>query len=221
MRDNNYKKREKPEFEQRLVDIARVTRVMAGGKRLRFRACVVIGDLNKKIGWGVAKGSDVSIAINKAVDKAKKDMIIVNTFKNTIPHEVMHKFKAAKVFIKPAPEGRGVIAGGVIRDVLELAGIKDIIAKMYGCKNKVNNVRCTFEALQKLRKVEEKSEPNPSTSSGPSEKEAVKEEKQEIVASPKGDLQKENKIEEKSSSVISSVKATEVKKTPDSKEDKK
>ena len=159
MRDNNYKKREKPEFEQRLVDIARVTRVMAGGKRLRFRACVVIGDLNKKIGWGVAKGADVSIAINKAVDKAKKDMIIVNVSKNTIPHEVMHKFKAAKVFLKPAPEGRGVIAGGVIRDVLELAGIKDIIAKIYGCKNKVNNVRCTFEALQKLRKIEEKQEP--------------------------------------------------------------
>ena len=158
MRDNNYKKREKPEFEQRLVDIARVTRVMAGGKRLRFRACVVIGDLNKKIGWGVAKGTDVAIAINKAVDKAKKDMMIVNVKDDTIPHEVMHKFKAAKVFIKPAPEGRGVIAGGVIRDVLELAGIKDIIAKMYGCKNKVNNVRCVFEALAKLRKVEEKKE---------------------------------------------------------------
>jgi len=185
MRDKNYKKREKPEFEQRLVDIARVTRVMAGGKRLRFRACVVIGDLNKKIGWGVAKGSDVSIAINKAVDKAKKDMIVVNTYKNTIAHEVMHKFKAAKVYLKPAPEGRGVIAGGVIRDVLELAGIKDIIAKMYGCKNKVNNVRCVFEALTKLRKIEE----SPSTK--------VSEDKKEEV-SPKGDLQKvEKKAEPK------------------------
>ena len=157
---NNYKKREKPEFEQRLVDIARVTRVMAGGKRLRFRACVVIGNLNKKIGWGVAKGADVAIAINKAVDKAKKDMMIVNVSKNTIPHEVMHKFKAAKVFLKPAREGRGVIAGGVIRDVLELAGIKDVIAKIYGCKNKVNNVRCTFQALQKLRKIEDTEEDN-------------------------------------------------------------
>jgi small subunit ribosomal protein S5 len=166
MRDNNYKKREKPEFEQRLVDIARVTRVMAGGKRLRFRACVVIGDLNKKVGWGVAKGADVSIAINKAVEKAKKDMIIVNTSKNTIPHEIMHKFKAAKVFLKPAPEGRGVIAGGVIRDVLELVGIKDIIAKMYGCKNKVNNVRCTFEALQRLRKIESLDSATSAVSSG-------------------------------------------------------
>jgi small subunit ribosomal protein S5 len=178
MRDNNYKKREKPEFDQRLVDIARVTRVMAGGKRLRFRACVVIGNLNKKIGWGVAKGADVSIAINKAVDKAKKDMIVVNVKGDTIPHEVMHKFKAAKVFIKPAPEGRGVIAGGVIRDVLELAGIKDIIAKMYGCKNKVNNVRCVFEALGKLRKVEEvKKEVAPSTKAPEIKKEIKKEDK--------------------------------------------
>jgi small subunit ribosomal protein S5 len=190
MRDNNYKKREKPEFEQRLVDIARVTRVMAGGKRLRFRACVVIGDLNKKIGWGVAKGADVSIAINKAVDKAKKDMIIVNTFKNTIPHEVMHKSKAAKVFIKPAPEGRGVIAGGVIRDVLELAGIKDIIAKMYGCKNKVNNVRCTFEALQRLRKVEEKQEPV-KKEVAPSAK--IKEVKKEVKEDVKKEIKKEDK----------------------------
>ncbi len=158
MRDN-YKKREKPEFEQRLVDIARVTRVMAGGKRLRFRACVVIGNANKKIGWGVAKGADVSIAINKAVDKAKKKMLVVNTFKDTIPHEIMHKFKSAKVFLKPAPEGRGVIAGGVVRDVLELAGIKDVIAKIYGCKNKMNNVRCTFEALAMLQKINNQ-EPN-------------------------------------------------------------
>jgi len=208
MRDKNYRKREKPEFEQRLVDIARVTRVMAGGKRLRFRACVVIGDLNKKIGWGVAKGTDVSIAINKAVDKAKKEMIVVNTYKNTIAHEVMHKFKAAKVYLKPAPEGRGVIAGGVIRDVLELAGIKDIIAKMYGCKNKVNNVRCTFQALEKLRKIDDpKEEINPSTDStsslqadsrsgsedpsgsrttGPSEKEEKK-------AEPKKEIKKEDK----------------------------
>ena len=152
----NFKKREKPEFEQRLVDLARVTRVMAGGKRLRFRACVVIGDSNKRIGWGVSKGTDVAIAINKAVAHAKKKILTVNITENTIPHEVTHKFKSAKVFLKPAPEGRGVIAGGVLRDVLELAGIKDIIAKMHGSKNKINNVRAVFEALEKLRKVEVK-----------------------------------------------------------------
>lgn len=160
MRDNKrkFQKREKPEFEQRLVDIARVTRVMAGGKRLRFRACVIIGDEKGKIGWGVAKGADVSIAINKAVQQAKKEMLIVNTYKTTIAHEVKIKLKSAHVYLKPAPEGRGVIAGGVVRDVLELAGIKDVIAKMYGAKNKVNNVRATFVALSKLRKVEENKE---------------------------------------------------------------
>lgn len=153
---DKFQKREKPEFEQRLVDIARVTRVMAGGKRLRFRACVVIGNLNGRVGWGIAKGADVSIAINKAVAKAKKQMIDVNTYKNTIGHEVKKKFKAAIVYLKPAPEGRGVIAGGVMRDVLELAGIKDVIAKMYGSNSKVNNVRAAFEALSDLRLVEEK-----------------------------------------------------------------
>ncbi|MDD3284132.1 MAG: 30S ribosomal protein S5 [Patescibacteria group bacterium] len=151
-----FQKREKPEFEQRLVDIARVTRVMAGGKRLRFRACVVIGDLNGRVGWGIAKGADVSIAINKAVSKAKKQMITVNTYKNTIAHEVKKKFKSAFIYLKPAPEGRGVIAGGVVRDVMELAGIKDIIAKMYGSNSKINNVRATFEALSDLRLLEEK-----------------------------------------------------------------
>jgi len=156
MRDNNYKKREKPEFEQRLVDIARVTRVMAGGKRLRFRACIVIGDSQKKISWGVAKGADVAIAINKAVAQARKGLRKFNTNNDTIPHEVKAKFKSAQIFLKPAPEGRGVIAGGVARDVLELAGIKDVIAKMYGSKNKINNVRCIFKALDKLKEQENK-----------------------------------------------------------------
>jgi len=146
------KEKEKPEFEQRLVDLARVTRVMAGGKRLRFRACVVIGDLNGKIGWGMAKGADVSIAINKAVNQAKKKLITINIYKNTVRHESFTKFKSAKVYIKPAPEGRGVIAGGIVRDMLELAGIKDAIAKIYGTKNKINNVKAVYIALSKLRK---------------------------------------------------------------------
>lgn len=152
----NFKKREKPEFEQRLVDIARVTRVMAGGKRLRFRACIVIGDSQGKISWGVAKGADVAIAINKAVAQARKGLRKFNINNGTVPHEVKAKFKSAQVFLKPAPEGRGIIAGGVVRDVLELAGIKDVIAKMYGSKNKINNVRCVFQALGKLKKIEEK-----------------------------------------------------------------
>jgi len=152
------KEREKPEFEQKLVDLARVTRVMAGGKRLRFRACVVIGDYTGRIGWGVAKGADVSIAINKAVNQAKKRLITFESYKNTIRHEIFMKFKSSKVYLKPAPEGRGIIAGGVVRDVLELAGIKDVIAKIYGGKNKVNNVKAVFKALQKIKVEEVKSE---------------------------------------------------------------
>ncbi len=157
MYQKNYN-REKPEFEQRLVDIARVTRTTAGGKRLRFRACVVIGDLKGKISWGIAKGADVSIAINKAVLQAKKRFIKINTYKNTIAHEVKIKSNSAIIFIKPAPEGRGVIAGGVMRDIFELAGVKDVIAKMYGTNNKINNVKAAFKALEKLRKVEEKAD---------------------------------------------------------------
>ncbi|MCD4704869.1 30S ribosomal protein S5 [bacterium] len=148
-------RREKPEFEQRLVDIARVTRTTAGGKRLRFRACVVIGDLKGKIAWGTSKGADVSIAINKAVSQAKKRMVKINTYKDTIAHEVKVKSNSAIIFIKPAPEGRGIIAGGVVRDIFELAGVKDVIAKMYGTNNKINNVKATFKALEKLRKVSE------------------------------------------------------------------
>ncbi len=147
--------REKPEFEQKLVDIARVTRVMAGGKRLRFRACVIIGDFKGQLGWGIAKGADVSIAINKAVNQAKKRLINVKIYKNTIRHEVVGNFKSAKVFIKPAKEGRGIIAGGVVRDLMELSGIKDVIAKIYGSKNKVNNVRAVFEALDLLKESKE------------------------------------------------------------------
>ena len=148
--------REKPEFEQRLVDIARVSRTTTGGKRLRFRACVVIGDLGGRIGWGLAKGADVAIAIEKAVNQAKKQLIKVDVSKNTIAHEITYKFKSAKIFLKPASEGRGIIAGGVVRDVLELAGFKDVISKMYGANNKVNNVIAVFHALSSLKKLDEK-----------------------------------------------------------------
>lgn len=154
--DRYSEKREKPEFEQRLVDIARVSRTTTGGKRLRFRACVVIGDTTGRIGWGLAKGADVAIAIEKAVNQAKKKLIKVDISKNTIAHEVTYKFKSAKVFLKPAQEGRGIIAGGVVRDVLELAGFKDVISKMYGANNKVNNVIAVFHALSNLKKLSER-----------------------------------------------------------------
>ncbi|MEK7583952.1 MAG: 30S ribosomal protein S5 [Patescibacteria group bacterium] len=146
--------REQDEFDQQMIDLARVTRVMAGGKRMRFRACVVIGDRKGRAGWAVAKAADVSQAIQKAVARAKKDIQNVSIAGGTIPHEVRVKFKAARLILKPAKKGRGLIAGGVVRTVLDLAGIKDIVSKMYGSNNKINNVAATFLALSQLRRVE-------------------------------------------------------------------
>jgi len=140
------------EFEQQIVDLARVTRVMAGGKRMRFRACVVIGDKKGKVGWAVAKGADVTIAVNKAVAKAKKNMIKVIFVKDTIPHQVEVKFKAAKLMLKPAVAGTGIIAGGAARSVLEMAGMPNIYGKILtGTTNKLSIVQATFKALQVLQ----------------------------------------------------------------------
>ena len=155
---NNDHKSFKPqsEFEQRIVDLARVTRVMAGGKRLRFRATVALGDKKGKVGWGVAKGADVTIAVNKAVNQAKKNMFKVNLVNETIPHEVTAKFKAAKVLLKPAVVGRGIIAGGAVRTILELAGVPNIYGKIIGrTNNKISNVQAVFKALRALQYVEE------------------------------------------------------------------
>ena len=153
-----FKKRERPvdEFEQQIVDLARVTRVMAGGKRMRFRACVAVGNKKGKIGLGLAKGADVAIAVNKAVADAKKKMIDAPIVNNTIAHEIFWKKGAAKIILKPARKGRGVIAGGAIRIILELAGIQNITSKNLGTNNKVNIAKCTIEALDNLKKVEDK-----------------------------------------------------------------
>lgn len=142
------------EFEQRILDIARVTRVMAGGKRMNFRACIAIGDRKGKVGVGLGKGADVTMAVNKAVNHAKKDMITVNTVNDTITHEIYHKEGAAKLLFKPASSGKGIIAGGVARTILELAGIKNATSKQMGTNNKINNARCTIEALRSLRAAE-------------------------------------------------------------------
>ncbi len=144
---------EKSEFEQKLVDLARVTRVVAGGKRMRFRACLVIGDKKGNIGFGIKKGADVSIAMNKSLEAARKNLIKINTDLETIPHELRVKFKAARILLRPAPKGRGIIAGGAVRIVLEMSGIKNIMAKTYGSKNKINNVIATFQALSKLKNI--------------------------------------------------------------------
>ncbi|MFA4833901.1 MAG: 30S ribosomal protein S5 [Patescibacteria group bacterium] len=142
------------EFEQRVLDVARVTRVMAGGKRMSFRVCVAIGDRKNKVGVGLGKGADVTMAVNKAVNTAKKNLIDVPTVNETIPHEIYCKAGAAKILFKPARRGRGVIAGGVVRTILELAGVHNISAKVLGTNNKINNAQCAIEALKKIKKVE-------------------------------------------------------------------
>lgn len=144
-------KRERPEFEQKLLDLARVTRVVKGGRRFRFRATLVIGNRKGSVGVGVAKGSDVSDSIQKAYNDAKKSMINVNLDGNTIPHDISKKLGSAKVMLKPASEGRGIIAGGAVRAVVDLAGIRDIVSKSLGSSNKLNVARATVEALRELK----------------------------------------------------------------------
>lgn len=154
-----YKGKEPQEFEQQIVDLARVTRVMAGGKRLRFRAAVVIGDRKGRVGWAVAKGADVSLAVSKAATKARKNLLKVNLIGNTIPHQIQAKFKASKVLLKPAVEGTGIIAGGAARSVLELAGVQNVYGKILGStSNKINNIQATFKALRSFKKVAAKIE---------------------------------------------------------------
>jgi small subunit ribosomal protein S5 len=155
--DRNRDDKSRDEFEQRILDIARVTRVMAGGKRMNFRACVALGDKKGKIGIGLGKGADVTMAVNKAVNQAKKVMITVQTHNETITHEIYERLGAAKLLFKPARKGRGVIAGGVSRVILELAGIKNVTAKQLGTNNKINNARCALLALSHLRKSEKTS----------------------------------------------------------------
>lgn len=141
----------KDEFEKYVVDVARVTRVMAGGKRMRFRACVVVGDKKGKVGLGLAKGRDVTVAVQKAATQARKHLIHVPIVNDTIPHPVEKKFSSAIVMLKPAQRGRGMIAGGAVRIVLKACGIPNVVSKMKGSRNKINNVSAVMEALKLLR----------------------------------------------------------------------
>lgn len=146
---------EKSEFDSNILDLARVTRVTEGGKQMSFRALVVIGDRRGRVGFGTEKGKDVQGAVDKATRKAKKNLIKVPMVNETIPHAVITKFKAAKVMLKPAPKGSGIIAGGAVRVMLDLAGVPNISSKIVGkTKNKITIVKATFEALKTLRKTE-------------------------------------------------------------------
>jgi small subunit ribosomal protein S5 len=144
-------RRQEREFDQKIVDLARVTRVMAGGKRMRFRATVVIGDRKGKVAIGTAKGADVTIAINKAVTQAKKHFIQVPIVKETIPHEVNVKYKASKVMLKPARIGTGIKAGGVVRIILDIAGVPNIVGKILRGSNKINIARAVIQGLSDFK----------------------------------------------------------------------
>lgn len=138
------------EFEERVIEVNRVTRVVKGGKRMRFRVLVVIGDQVNRVAYGLGKANDVATAVTKAVADAKKSLRTVYLRRSTIPYQVVHVHKSARVLLKPAPAGTGLIAGGPVRVVLELAGVKDIVAKMLGSKNKISNVAATIEALASI-----------------------------------------------------------------------
>lgn len=144
--------RVKPEFEHKVVNVRRVTRVMGGGRRFSFSVTLVAGDRKGRVGVGIGKAGDTSLAINKALNNAKKNMITVTLTKTmSIPHEVEAKYDASVVTIKPAP-GRGLVAGSSVRTVLDLAGIKDTGSKILSrSKNKLNNARAAIVALQKLK----------------------------------------------------------------------
>ncbi|MCF7835762.1 MAG: 30S ribosomal protein S5 [Candidatus Marinimicrobia bacterium] len=148
----NYKPRVKSEFDQKIIDIRRVARVVAGGRRFSFRVSIVVGNKKGEVGVGMGKATDTALAIEKAARMAKKNRIKVNlTENNSIPHEIEAKFTQAQISIKPAREGRGLVAGSSLRTVLYLAGVNDVVAKIFSrSKNKLNIAMATIKALKEL-----------------------------------------------------------------------
>jgi len=153
MSDEQFIKTEK-DFEEKVVQINRVSKKTKGGNQIRFSSLVIVGDRKGKVGVGLGKAPDVASAIKKGANYAKKHMIDVPLRGNTIPYEIAFKKGAAKILLKPAPPGSGIIAGGTLRAVVSAAGIKDIVGKILGTKNKVSNVYVTIEALKKIAEIE-------------------------------------------------------------------
>lgn len=144
------REQEEKQFDERTLHIDRVARVVKGGRRFRFRALVVVGDRKNRVGIGMAKGADVTAAVTKATDVAKKNFITVSLYKGTLPHESTAKVGGANILIKPASAGTGLIAGGVVRTILEVAGVKNVLSKSLGSTNKANTAYATIDALRKL-----------------------------------------------------------------------
>ncbi len=142
---------EQSDYEEKSLEIARITRVTAGGKRMRFRALGIVGNRKGRVGFGLGKATDVAGATTKAFAQARKSLITVPLVDETIPHAIKSKYCSAIVLLKPAPKGTGVKAGGAVRQVLEIAGIPNVVSKIMGSANKTNNVKATFKALKELR----------------------------------------------------------------------
>jgi small subunit ribosomal protein S5 len=141
---------EEKQFDERVVHIDRVARVVKGGRRFRFRALVVLGDHKNKVGIGSAKGADVTAAVTKAVEVAKKNMVTLTLYKDTLPHEAEAKVSGSKILLMPASPGTGLIAGGVVRTILEVGGVKNALSKSLGSANKTNTAYATIAALQTM-----------------------------------------------------------------------
>jgi len=163
MADNNNRGRkrspkeapEEKQFDERTIQVDRVARVVKGGRRFRFRALVIVGDRKNKVGVGSAKGADVAAAVAKATEAAKKNFISVNLYKGTLPHEVESKVSGARILLKPASPGTGIIAGGVIRTILEVAGVSNALSKSFGSSNKTNIAYATINGLDSLKPASE------------------------------------------------------------------
>lgn len=142
-------------FDERVMHVDRVARVVKGGRRFRFRALVVVGDRKHKVGVGIAKGADVTAAVSKATEVAKKNMITVPVVDGTLPHEASAKVGGAHIMIKPARAGTGLIAGGVVRTILEVAGVSNILSKSLGSSNKINVSYATLDAIRSMKSKNE------------------------------------------------------------------
>ncbi|MBQ7193365.1 MAG: 30S ribosomal protein S5 [Synergistaceae bacterium] len=147
---------EASEFQERVVAINRVSKVVKGGKRFRFAVLVVVGDGSSRVGTGIGKAKEIAEAVRKGIDKAKKSLVSVRHNGSTIPHPVVGEFGAARVLLKPCPEGTGVIAGGVVRAIMELGGVKDVVTKVTGrTSNAINIAHATLEAIRITRTEDE------------------------------------------------------------------
>jgi small subunit ribosomal protein S5 len=143
------------QFEEYVVRINRCATVVKGGRRFSFSALVVVGDRNGRVGYGFGKAKEVSLAVEKATKEARKRLVRISTVGDTIPHEMMARFGASRVFMKPASPGTGIIAGGTVRAVMEAAGVRDVLTKVYGNASPVNLVKATFHGLASMRTKEQ------------------------------------------------------------------